>query len=139
MRLNGVSLREYKVENSSVERPTAIAAEELEGYLKKLCEENIESVREGNTPYSIILGENLIPCEALRAKDSFLLKAEDNQIFISGKTALGTLYGTYYFLEKYLGVEWLTDDCEVVRKPTDVTLIEEIYNFSMEYRVAFCF
>ena len=46
MRLNGVSLREYKVVNSSVERPTAIAAEELEGYLKKLCEENIESVRD---------------------------------------------------------------------------------------------
>lgn len=133
MRLNGVSLREYKVINSSAERATAIAAEELQYYFNKLCGETRTASHE------IILGENLIDCEALTKNDSFLLKAKDDKIFISGKTALGTLYGTYYFLEKYLGVEWLTEDCEIIRKLDDTILTEEIYNFSMEYRVAFCF
>ena len=139
MRLNGVPLSVYKVLNVSAEYATAIATAEIKAYLERLSKTVVAPKANEWVNYEIVLGENLIIDERLTKNDSFLLKAEKNKIFISGKTSTGTLYGAYYFLEKYLGVEWLTDDCEVIRPQENVFLTEEIYNFSMEYRVAFCF
>lgn len=135
--LNGVSLDKYTIIISSTERATAVAAEELKNYLEKITRKRISVQKGGNPPFAIILGENIVIDERLRKKDSFLLKAEDGRVLISGKTSLGTLYGVYYFLEKYLGVEWLADDCEILCPPKDVVLTEEVYNFAMDYRVAF--
>ena len=40
--------------------------------------------------------------------DGFIIKSVGNGIFINGSTARGTLYGAYEFIEKYLGVKFLT-------------------------------
>ncbi|MHC4122030.1 MAG: DUF4838 domain-containing protein, partial [Planctomycetota bacterium] len=38
--------------------------------------------------------------------DGFVIKSTSDGIFIAGNEDLGTLYGTYHFLEKHLGVRW---------------------------------
>lgn len=39
--------------------------------------------------------------------DAFRIKANDKEVFITGATDRGTLYGVYTFCEKLLGVRWL--------------------------------
>jgi len=47
--------------------------------------------------------------ELLRlGKDGFIIRTiKGNRLIITGNTDIGTEFGVYYFLEKYLGVKWL--------------------------------
>lgn len=48
--------------------------------------------------------------------DGFIIKSVENGIFINGATARGTLYGAYEFIERYLGIKFLTYDYEYIPK-----------------------
>ncbi|MDX9868600.1 MAG: DUF4838 domain-containing protein [Kiritimatiellia bacterium] len=64
-------------------------------------------------PVSLTYARLLAP-EAVRERlarspcaDAFYIKTDGDRIFIVGKNPIGALYGTYTFIEKYLGVRWL--------------------------------
>lgn len=64
-------------------------------------------------PASLDYARLLMP-EVMREKlskaksaDAFYIKTEGRRILIIGKTPIGVLYGTYAFIEKYLGVRWI--------------------------------
>jgi uncharacterized protein DUF4838/glycosyl hydrolase family 67 len=120
------------------------AARELVEYL-----ERISGVRMGiskiaaNRLYPIHLGasarEFLTDAETDRlGSEGFLLRSNTDGIFICGAEDLGTLYGTYQFIEKHLGVRWfmpgkigeVVPSSPVVR----VGMFDEVSTPSFRYR-----
>ena len=49
---------------------------------------------------------------SIESDDGFLIKTRGEDIVITGKTPRGTVYGVYYFLEKYIGFKCFTKDVE---------------------------
>lgn len=58
--------------------------------------------------------------------DGFIIKQVGKNLFISGATDRGTLYGAYEFIERFLNVKFLTYDYEYV--PTINSLVMEDVN-----------
>lgn len=56
--------------------------------------------------------------------DGFIMKTDGNSLFINGANDRGTLYGTYDFLEKNLGIRFLTADTTYVPKLECIKLHE---------------
>lgn len=50
----------------------------------------------------------------------------DGCLIIAGGRPRGTLYGTYEFLEKYIGCHWLDEDTEVIPKRTTLAIPVDI-------------
>ena len=46
------------------------------------------------------------------SNDGFLIQTRGEDIVIAGKTPRGTVYGVYYFLEKYINFKCFTKDVE---------------------------
>ncbi|MDR0426950.1 MAG: DUF4838 domain-containing protein [Clostridiales bacterium] len=69
--------------------------------------------------------------------DSFLIKTDGYSVFIKGNNDRGTLYGVYDFLEKLLGVRFLTDRYTHVPTVTEFPLralaIREEPSFTQRY------
>ncbi len=97
------------------EPPSAIeshAARELADHVRKIAGARLEvtgSVGPGQNP--IYLGkaarDRLGRTDLRRlGADGFVLKGNREGVFICGGEDLGTLYGTYDFLERHLGVRW---------------------------------
>ena len=67
-------------------------------------------------------------------QDGFFMKSVGNMIFIDGYLQKGMLYGSYSFLERFLGVRFLTAECTYVPKLNKVPLyamdIVDIPDFS---------
>jgi len=57
-------------------------------------------------------------------QDGFIIKYKNKTIFINGYLERGTLYGVYDFLERYLGIRFLTSDCTHVPENKIVKLNE---------------
>ncbi len=114
-----------------------VAAQELKEYFTKYQEEAFEKKYKMN---QVVLGKlNGLPkmedLEKIKNHDGFLIKLYDGVLYICGKTDRGTLYGVYHFIEKYIGVEWLTPDCEIKTEGKDIPLgLEEVYDFSAYMR-----
>lgn len=71
----------------------------------------------------------------IKNADSFIIKSYGDSICICGKTDEGTLFGTYSFIERYIGVEWLNDNCECFKEPLPLPEnVEETYDFSAYMR-----
>lgn len=74
-------------------------------------------------------------CGGLK-NDGFIIQVTGGDLFIRGDTALGTLYGVYGFLEKYVGWRFIHKDTDYL-KPGDVSLAEGLfwkYEPPFEYR-----
>lgn len=56
--------------------------------------------------------------------DGFVLKTVGSDIIVDADTDRGFLYGTYEFIEKYLGVKWLAEDETFIPHIESVTLYE---------------
>ncbi|MCL1794113.1 MAG: DUF4838 domain-containing protein [Oscillospiraceae bacterium] len=69
--------------------------------------------------------ENFISRSALK-NDGFAIKTKENDIFISGKTGRGTLYGVYSFLEKYAGIKFISYDCTYIPNSDKIEIPGEI-------------
>ncbi len=143
MKLGGRELADFAVICTDESESVRTAAEELKRYVKKVCGTELSS---GNgKDCAICLGPNVEIAAGeigkLKSEDGFVLKMYGKNFVISGKSAAAVLYGTYYFIEKYLGVEWLTPDCEIATpKGKDESVNpDEIYDFTAMMRVCHSF
>ena len=83
---------------------------------------------------SNVRGDN-IDTSAL-SDDGFVIKTRDEDIIIAGKTPRGTIYGVYYFLEKYINFKCFTKDVETFDN-IETLVIEDLdicENPAFEYR-----
>ena len=70
------------------------------------------------------------------ANDGFLIRTQGEDIIIAGKNPRGTIYGVYYFLEKYIGFKCFTKDTETFDS-VDTLIVEDLdisENPAFEYR-----
>lgn len=83
---------------------------------------------------SNVRGDN-IDTSAL-SDDGFVIKTHDEDIIIAGKTPRGTIYGVYYFLEKYINFKCFTKDVETFDS-IETLVVEDLdicENPAFEYR-----
>ena len=62
-------------------------------------------------------------------EEGFSLQISPEQIYIIGGQPRGTLYGVYEFLERYLGIRFLTFDHTYIPPKTNLAIPCEIYNY----------
>ena len=94
------------------------AVDELQTYIEKISGAKLEHITkselaDGQNAIILVIGENL-------DTDAFTLKADSDNLYISGGSSRGTLYGVYTLLEEYFGVRWFTPTLEVVPENKDV-------------------
>lgn len=68
--------------------------------------------------------------------DGFIIRTRDEDIVIAGKTPRGTVYGVYYFLEKYIGFHCFTKNMETY-DTVETLIVEDLdicENPAFEYR-----
>lgn len=100
-------LRDYLFQISGVNLP--VKQEKFVNY-----GENAKIISVGGTAYREQAGISAL-CDTIEG-DGFLIKTSGENIFIDGGNDRGTLYGIYEFLDKYLGVKFLTYDYTYVPK-----------------------
>ncbi len=110
------------------ERNTAIkseqtACDELSMYLKSIFGENRKSkakIYVGWHPETLkTLGkENLAKLDS----EEFRIVSDGEKLFIVGGRPRGTMFGVFWFLDRKLGVHWLTLDCEHVPQLSEFIL-----------------
>ena len=67
--------------------------------------------------------------------EAFLIKSIDDNLLILGKSDRGTMYGVYYFLNKYINFRCLSNDTEIFSKLDKIEVInDEIKDFAFEHR-----
>ncbi|MBR7161025.1 MAG: DUF4838 domain-containing protein, partial [Clostridia bacterium] len=70
------------------------------------------------------------------SNDGFIIRTRGEDIVIAGKTPRGTVYGVYYFLEKYIGFKCFTKDTEIF-ETIETLIVEDLDIFenpAFEYR-----
>jgi len=70
------------------------------------------------------------------AEEGFVIRTRGEDIVIAGKTPRGTVYGVYYFLEKYINFKCFTKDMESFDR-VDTLIVEDLdicENPAFEYR-----
>ena len=111
------------------------AAEEIVTFVKEATEvtltikEDAEAV-DNSLPY-LSLGDTIqlaeeefeLDYEALRT-DGFFIKTAGKNIYVTGNTERSVLYGAYEFLERFVGVKFLTYDYIYVPTLTEVSVYE---------------
>ncbi len=135
MKINGEELSAFSVETpENAGRPVKTAAEELIFYAEKAAGVKIP-LSGGKHGIFLGTGANKADLAKIRKHDGFIIKSYGKDIVISGNTDEGTLYGTYYFIEKFLGVDWLSADAEVYGGTRDIEKADIVYDFSAFMRV----
>lgn len=109
------------------------SAEEVRDFVKQSTGAVLSIITDNNVVYNpldkvISIGETTLKTQAgvkmndgLR-KDAFALTSVKRMIFIYGNSDRANLYGTYEFLEQYVGVRFLTADCTYVPEQKNVEL-----------------
>jgi len=92
------------------------AKAELQDFIEKCCGFRLGDY--DGQPHYISLGENehsrdIIAEYDLSAlnEEGFYLLSKDGNVYIFGGAKKSVIFGTYEFLERYLGVRFLADDC----------------------------
>jgi hypothetical protein len=108
------------------------AAEELAAFLKQATGATFPLVdkREQATGPLLVVGVNDLTKETLGARpksgllgdDGFEIRTHGDKLFIFGGSPRGSLYGVYFFLEKYLGCRWYSSDFSVIPAVRSVRL-----------------
>src|SRR5210317_1462406 len=103
------------VVSQSADSLTHIAAKELQYYIFKVSDTQIEIAYEENANYkSILIGKALIKNPETIARidslkeDGFIIQTNDSGITISGNDGKSNLYAAYTFIEEFLGCRLLT-------------------------------
>ena len=126
---NKTLLKAATGENSTPSEELAFT--ELANYVKEVFGATLERGEPKNSGIIIatLASKNIPPAvreklSASKMDDSFYLKTADGKLYIVGKENSGALYGTYEFIEKYLGVCWLYPgtEGEYFRKKSDFTI-----------------
>ncbi|MBQ3220383.1 MAG: DUF4838 domain-containing protein [Clostridia bacterium] len=112
------------------------AASELLDFVYESSGVSLNVISESEASYSegncyISLGKTELLNEAKFAfdystlnGDGFFIKTVGNMVFIDANLERGVLYGVYDFLEKNLGVRFLTQDCTYIPKLNTIKLYE---------------
>ena len=100
------------------------AAEELAAFLEQATGAIFPLVdkREQGTGPLLVVGVNDLTKETLGARpesgllgdDGFEIRTRGDHLFVFGGSPRGTLYGVYFFLDKYLGCRWYSSDFSVI-------------------------
>lgn len=72
-----------------------------------------------------------------KSSEAFLIKVVDENIYITGNSPRGILYGAYNFLEQFIGFRCYTKDCEKYDTLKTIEIDEDfiyIKDFIFEYR-----
>ena len=113
------------------------AAEELNNFLKQSTGVSLKIVKDseselGCSDACISIGKTRLLSEAelnvdylSLNQDGFIIKTVDKSIFIDGYLERGTLYGVYSFLERNIGIRFLTADCTYIPKLSKINLYVE--------------
>ena len=113
------------ISQSASEEVLSIAYE-LQSYIKQVSGANIniaQTISDGK-PY-ISLGET----EQFKAtgidvsnikNDGYVLKTIENNIFIASNSNKGIMFGTYTFIERFLGVRWLSEVYTHIPNSSDI-------------------
>ena len=125
------------------------AAEELQGYLKKITGARLPIVtadKPGDDDREIAVGLGAVP-EADRAgidikalgTDGFRLLNDGDRVVIAGGRPRGTLYGVYSLLEDKLGVRWFAPEWNRCRNRIAWSCrdLDETHVPALEYREVF--
>lgn len=121
------------------------AAEQLQKYIRFATgvELPIETDETAPCDYEIVVGITNREGDVIEAVDrtvygeeTTLIRNEGTRLLISGAQRRGTIYAAYSFLEKYMGVRFFAEDCEIVYKAesVDISGISDEYTPTMEYR-----
>ena len=129
----------YLSKNASEGEKTA--AKELQEYLKKSSGAVFETTDDLKQA-GIVLGtvkSKEIPSAMKKAlagkkEEGFLFRTQNGKFYIIGASQVGTLYGAYTFLDRYLDVRWFLPGEEYVGKKKDITSLPytKIQAFSVE-------
>lgn len=124
----------YKIVIGENASPTEeYAAEELQKYVKQSTGATLDVVRDNS---GVTLGQKLLSVGNTKFvsetgldtknlnRDGFRIKTENETVIIKGEIDRGTLYGIYDFLEKFMGVRFLSEDYEYVPEHENVPLYE---------------
>ena len=90
------------------------AEKELRTYLEKIFGKHIPAAANKKI---------ILKYDAKLGEEEFCIKSQDDgSLTISGGRPRGVLYGSYWFLDRMLGVHWLTPSVEYVPRKTSVDL-----------------
>ena len=115
----------------------AFAAEELASYIEKASGAKLEIVTETEASKTIALVKDT---SGELGDEGFIIKTADGKITITGGTLRGCLYGTYEFLEQYIGWRFLTEEVEYLTTEGTVEIadgIEDKQVPTLEYRYSY--
>ena len=120
------------------------AVNELIQYMAQATGYTIPVLGEGESAeFEIVVGSTNRDTDAVTAarssltNDGYALMYENNRLYITGKTARGTVYGIYEFMEKFLGVRFYEDGFVVVRDNPVVTVpadLNIVYSPPIQFR-----
>ena len=71
------------------------------------------------------------------SKEAFIIKEKDEEIYITGNSPRGILYGVYKFLEAFINFRCFTKDCEKYDSIDNLSIDKDfslIQDFTFEYR-----
>lgn len=71
------------------------------------------------------------------SKEAFIIKEKDEEIYITGNSPRGILYGVYKFLEEFINFRCFTKDCEKYDSIDNLSIDKDfslIQDFTFEYR-----
>ncbi len=108
------------------------ASSELTEYLGKIFGANRKSrakIYVGWHPETIkLLGAESLA--KLGPEEFRIVESDGERLFIVGGRPRGTMYGVFWFLDRKIGVHWLTPDCEYLPRLTEFTLPKMDYTGS---------
>lgn len=125
---------------------TLAAAAELNSYLGRVAGHtppNLSSdEKASNAPLILVGGENLIAQKLVPAADiaslsddGFIVRSLGRTIIIAGRTPRGTMYGVNWFIDRQLGVRWLSPEFTYIPSVKQLTLPR--FNMRQEPRFSF--
>ena len=113
--VGAVTVKGHDISEYTIFYPAGLTAdamtsvEDLSRYIKTVCGAEVP-IREGEPEGLSIIVDTSDPADA----QSFSIKTEGDGIRIRGCDPLGISFGIYAFLERQLGVRFLTDDADYV-------------------------
>jgi hypothetical protein len=129
-RLEEQSVANYKIVLLESSPETNFASDELSKYLFKATGKQIEILE--NIPFEEILNSKDyivigkinkqikdrlgITTPIPSKKEAFIVKNFNGNLYILGSSNLATIYGVYHFLEKYVGIKFLSKNYEYIPK-----------------------
>jgi len=121
------------------------AANELKYYLNAMTNADYDLVtdRVDQEEKEILIGESEhlnrlglgIDYPGIR-DEGFIIRTDGDYLVIAGGKLRGTMYGTYAFLEKYLGCRWFSSKVSKIPRLGEIVLgpIDDLETPSLEYR-----